>query len=313
MNKKKISFKDTSFYYWFVLIFWQAVKNAFSFSKIGEKLTDILISAIIGGVLVIIFNKPRTDNPFEVLIAFLTWLVTTFLIRLLGNIYNLPSKLNKEKQDRINELEPVEANIEISIPDEGFRQGDKVKLIITNKNATTDIEKCFVRFELIGSSSRMGGQIYLYNFPKQIYQKNILWDRKSADDGTITIAAGSRDVLNIIEVTNEGFDFLFQEKERYSQNFLKEPGRVFNDYLILLKVYGKLSGHPLKDTREFYLVHFEFHSTIYQNQIGDGSIYDIVNAMTNSKIEPRLQIKRVEFNTNTEIKEYKGVKIRERE
>jgi len=213
------------------------------------------------------------------------------------------------KSEQIKELEPIETNIEIIIPDDIFSNGDTIKLTIKNGNKTADIEKCFARFEYIGLFSLLDNQIYWFKFNPENYQKNILWDRKSYGDGTITISAGGKDVLNISKVVNDGFNFLFQGNEEYKQVISENNKQNSHDFLVQLKLSGHLSGHPIIDFREFYLMHLEFHPTIKQLQGKELLNQEIASALSNQTIEPLLQIRKAGINAETEIKEDKGIRI----
>ncbi len=198
--------------------------------------------------------------------------------------------------EKIKELEPSEANIEIMIPHEGFREGNTVKLIVFNKNETADLEKCFARFVLIDLIFEHGQNYPLDRFPFQPenYQKNLLWDRRSFEDGTITISAGGNEVLNIIEVVSDGFNFLFQNREKYNQKVVT-PNELSCDYVALFSLHGKLNGKPLKRFYETYKIHIDMLATIQQPKGKELSIQEIASNLSNPR-QPRLVIRKIEID-----------------
>jgi len=220
-------------------------------------------------------------------------------------VFVAPYKVGKEQDKQIKALEPVDAKIEIIIPSslnpfDGeniplvYENGNIARLIIWNKNKTADLEKCFARFEYIGDITFRNSQPRIDKFPEEHIQENILWDGKSLSDGAITIAADGKEVLDILKINDDGFEFLFQSNNNWKETILDKRRKY--DYLISLRIFGHLNGHPIADVKELYVIHLEY---FWVTNVPQGK--EISNqGLLNQKLEPRLQINKVAIKENTE-------------
>lgn len=276
------------------------------------------IKAIIINVLIYIFYYAVIGRDFanqnfitQLYPAFLVAeIIGAFLYFLYVAYYQIPLEVY-EKQDgiisRLEKLEPSETDIEVLIPyDLLFGENDTLKIQVINKSDANDIERCFARFEFIGLLSMMGGEMYVYKFPSEYYQKNILWNRKTSEDGTLTISSNGKEVLDLLKVNKNGFDFLFQDGEKYKQEI--KPENLFCEYLFNLRIFGKSETHQIKFS-EFYIIRFEYHLSRNGNEIKTDSIQEIISA--EERLESRLSIRLQKIDNNKKaIKEYKGAEIR---
>jgi len=220
-------------------------------------------------------------------------------------VFVAPYKVGKEQDTQIKALEPVDAKIEIIIPSSPnpfdgeniplvYENGNIARLIIWNKNKTADLEKCFARFEYIGDITFRNSQPRIDKFPEEHIQENILWDGKSLSDGAITIAADGKEVLDILKINDDGFEFLFQSNNNWKETILDKRRKY--DYLISLRIFGHLNGHPIADVKELYVIHLEY---FWVTNVPQGK--EISNqGLLNQKLEPRLQINKVAIKENTE-------------
>lgn len=250
-----------------------------------------------------IFGWSPATTYFEELIV--DFLIVGFLFFILWipayNIFIAPYIVGKELEDKIKELEPVKANIEIIIPSGRYSNQEEIPLVygindtahllIRNRNKTADLEKCYARFEFIGLYSIYEGEINWYKFDDINYQKNILWDKNSFEDGTITISADGKDVLNLLQMTDEGFSFLFQNNEIYKQNITKTANRPYN-FLVQIRIFGHLNGHPILDFRELYTIHYEYIPTVTGISGREMTNEEVATAWVNQRLVPHLQIKK---------------------
>lgn len=175
MDRKKFSFKDT-LHYWIVLIFWKSIKASLSLVEIRAKFIDIFISAAIGFILVFIgYSRISTNSLLELLIYFLIWLLLTFCIRLIGNLYLLPAKMNNDKEDEIlnlrNELKEIgsnKTNIRLQIKPIKNDYGDRIDLEIRNKN-TKEIMDCRARFKKLVVLSSIDKRAITFNDEDNVF------------------------------------------------------------------------------------------------------------------------------------------------
>jgi len=289
MAKKRHWFRDTSIYYWIVLVVWASFKEAIPLQEIRAKIMETLIALIAALILLFFWNVvyPIPNITGNTLLYIMVVLGVTFVIRFIAGIIYIPVKLNKEKQNQIDQLTPVEGNIEIELPNEDdcFVQGDKITIEVLNKNTNADIEKFFIRpisiFRISANPNEASDDRKLKPLE---YKKNLLPIRKAFEGGTITLSAGIPESINLLEVGERSLKFLFCE-----DSLEKEipSNHAYYGYAITLKISGQLNNHPVRHD----LITFAVYGLLLpQLKKSDSkNIQDMFVPIDTDK-EPRLQV-----------------------
>jgi len=92
MDKIKIWFKGTSFYYWWGLVFLPSIKLTFSGEKIMDSYFNFLITLLVAVAGIYVLGQVIEIN--ETIVQFLNALVFLFLLRLGANLFYEPAKLH---------------------------------------------------------------------------------------------------------------------------------------------------------------------------------------------------------------------------
>lgn len=183
--------------------------------------------------------------------------------------------------------------------------GEKIKLIVKNKNKTADIEKCFARLEVFGIIFEHGKKYPsdIFPFLTEYYQKNILWNRQSINnDGAITIAAEGSEILNIAEVVEDGFYLWFENKEKFHQQFalFSQP---YYDFFVIFKLFGELNGNKIKHFRELYKIRVEMPQEFQPIQGKEWVAEEIANIQSKQKGQFQVAISKWVSDLNSDNQE----------
>lgn len=224
-------------------------------------------------------------------IAWVMFIFFVSFIRANSKLYEKQKNIQVEKDKTINELTPVEGNLEIRLPDEddNFSSGERLSVLIKNNNANADIEKCFVRLESVVRISVNPNETSKDLTLKEAeYQKNLLWNRKAFDDGTITISAGGTEVINLLEVGDRSIKFLFHENYLEKEIPSKDGfSHAYYGYAVYLRIYGKLNGQPINNSGVSFAVYGLLLPQLKKSK--DKNIPEIFMEV-DSKKEARLQV-----------------------
>ena len=307
MEKKKLDTKAIRKYWWKVIKrAWKSASDEAGMKLLIIGLIIVLLVVALAGLLAAIglvsipffaFQVGNVQAGLDDFCGSVALLVFLFLAML----WRTPAEMHQEKEDRINELEPENAKIEIVDPPlSDYTKGYRIKLRVINKSIF-DVIKCHAKLDFIiyNRSDNTGWQE-----PKEWHMKDLLWSSRTTEqDGTITISGnGGEETLDIIEVGDDQFNILFNNNGPQVGFDWPDKGLTASGlYLINVKIYGNVgekSNKPILPIETKFIVNFKM---LILNPMG----VSFAPAPDGIDIIPTacVQIRKVEIHANTENQE----------
>jgi len=257
MCKIKTWFKDTSFYYWIVLVVWPSIKDAIPVSKARDKIMGILVAAIVSLILVFWGITFQIQDLRLNLVAFFVWLGLIFLLRLIANIFYLPAKINKKQVEVIKKLSPRNEKIII----ENFDYYDefspferKTGITIHNENKIPFMD---VVIELVETTWRKLDSITegIGVSPDNSRFEN--W----ANAGKYSVGAKDKETIYFHQIENKNAVALLKNRKglfEYKDNNFSDEGKAIGFIDIIFEIRGYV-GNDFFEKR--YAQSLDYRST----------------------------------------------------
>lgn len=146
----------------------------------------------------------------------------------------------------------VRQDVEITLPEPSAFSTGKIGVTVKNNDLKNDLIDCLGRIENLWAVfiSESDNHVELIPpYPIRWYAQKLCWASQTSSDGNVTVGSNDREILDIIEVGQRRFCFLFHGDTIQLDCDTRETSLQEGDYLLEIKLFGRIDGKRIVITK----------------------------------------------------------------